>query len=308
MKVVVTGGAGFIGSHIVDLLIEKKYEVVVLDDLSTGKIENVNKKAKFYKTDIKGGETILILRKEMPNVIIHEAAQISVSASVRNPMFDAENNILGALNLLEFAKANGLKKFIFASSGGTVYGEPDKFPVTEKFPLQATSPYGISKMTTEYYIRFYNREYKLGYTALRYSNVYGPRQDPHGEAGVVAIFSKAVLSGVSPRINGDGKYIRDYVYCKDVAQANLLALESGYWGSVNIGTGRGVDVNELYSVIAKTAGFKGSAVHGPARPGDLRKNILGISEAKKVLKWEPKVKLETGIKETLEYFKKMDKN
>ncbi len=307
MKVVVTGGAGFIGSHIVDLLIENNYKVAVIDNLSTGKEANVNKKALFYKADIKSRETALILKKEMPDYIIHEAAQISVAASVRNPVFDAETNILGSLNLLEFTKLNGVKKFIFASSGGTVYGEPEKFPVTEKFPLQACSPYGISKMTVEYYIRFYCKEFKLNYTALRYSNVYGPRQDPHGEAGVVAIFSRAVLSGIAPVINGDGKYIRDYVYCKDVARANLLALESGFSGSVNIGTGRGVDVNELYTAVAKAACFKGKAAHGPARPGDIRKNILAIAGAKKTLKWAPKTGLEQGIKETLEYFKKQEK-
>ena len=307
MKVIVTGGAGFIGSHIVDILIENNYKVAVIDNLSSGKPGNVNKKAKLYKADIKSRETTLILRKEKPDYIIHEAAQISVSASVRDPLFDAETNITGSLNLLEFARLNGVKKFIFASSGGTVYGEPDKFPVTEKFPLQACSPYGISKMAVEYYIRFYSREYKLNYTALRYSNVYGPRQDPHGEAGVVAIFSRSLLSGKAPVINGDGKYVRDYVYCKDVARANLLALESRYRGSLNIGTGRGVDVNELYKVIAETAGFKGKAAHGPARPGDIRKNILGAAEAKKALKWEPETCMEEGIKETLEYFKKQEK-
>ncbi len=307
MKVIVTGGAGFIGSHIVDILIENNYKVAVIDNLSSGKPGNVNKKAELYKADIKSRETTLILRKEKPDYIIHEAAQISVSASVRDPLFDAETNITGSLNLLEFARLNGVKKFIFASSGGTVYGEPDKFPVTEKFPLQACSPYGISKMAVEYYIRFYSREYKLNYTALRYSNVYGPRQDPHGEAGVVAIFSRSLLSGKAPVINGDGKYVRDYVYCKDVARANLLALESRYRGSLNIGTGRGVDVNELYKVIAETAGFKGKAAHGPARPGDIRKNILGAAEAKKALKWEPETCLEEGIKETLEYFKKQEK-
>jgi UDP-glucose 4-epimerase len=303
MKVVVTGGAGFIGSHIGDVLIDKGYEVVAIDNLVSGKIENVNKKAKFYKADIRGGDIIQILRSEMPNYIIHEAAQMSVSASVRDPLFDAENNIMGLLNLLEFSRVNGVKKFIFASSGGTVYGEPSKFPVTEKFPLGATSPYGISKMTGEYYIRFFNRQYKLNYTCLRYSNVYGPRQDPHGEAGVVAIFTKAMLAGNTPTINGDGKYIRDYVYCRDVAKANLLALESGYWGSLNIGTGRGADVNEIYKLVAKAAGFKEKPLYGPARDGDLRKNILSAAEAKKVLKWAPEKELEKGIKETVNYFK-----
>ncbi|MFH1074063.1 MAG: NAD-dependent epimerase/dehydratase family protein [Candidatus Firestonebacteria bacterium] len=307
MKVVVTGGAGFIGSHIGDVLIDKGYEVIAIDNLVSGKIENVNKKAKFYKADIRGGDIIQILRNEMPNYIIHEAAQMSVSASVRDPLFDAENNIIGTLNLLEFARVNGVKKFIFASSGGTVYGEPNNFPVTEKFSLGATSPYGISKMTGEYYIKFYNRQYKLNYTCLRYSNVYGPRQDPHGEAGVVAIFTKSMLAGITPTINGDGKYIRDYVYCRDVAKANLLALESGYWGSLNIGTGIGTDVNDIYKLVAKAVGFKEKPAYGPARDGDLRKNILSISEAKKVLKWAPEKMLENGIKETVRYFKEQGK-
>ncbi|OGF44384.1 MAG: UDP-glucose 4-epimerase [Candidatus Firestonebacteria bacterium RIFOXYC2_FULL_39_67] len=303
MKVVITGGAGFIGSHIGDLLVEKGYEVIAIDNLFSGRVGNVNKKARFYKADIRSGEILQILKKEKPYFIVHEAAQMSVSASVRDPLFDAENNIIGTLNLLEFARTNGVKKFVFASSGGTVYGEPVKFPVTEKFPLGAVSPYGISKMTAEYYFKFYKKQYNLNYTCLRYSNVYGPRQDPHGEAGVMAIFSKAMLAGITPTINGDGKYIRDYVYCKDVARANLLALESGYCGSINIGTGRGADVNEIYGHIARAAGFKSKPNYGPERAGDIRKNILSAAEAKKVLKWVPKMKLEKGIKETVAYFK-----
>ncbi|MCX5777232.1 MAG: GDP-mannose 4,6-dehydratase [Candidatus Firestonebacteria bacterium] len=307
MKVVVTGGAGFIGSHIGDLLIAEGYRVVALDNLYSGKVQNVNKKAEFYKADIKSPEAVKILKKATPDYIIHEAAQMSVSASVRDPLFDAQNNVIGTLNLLEFARTNNVKKFIFASSGGTVYGEPSSFPVTEKFPFDAASPYGISKMVMEFYLRFYYKEYKLNYTSLRYSNVYGPRQDPHGEAGVVAIFTKALLAGKAPTINGDGKYIRDYVYCKDVARANLLALESNYNGGLNIGTGIATDVNRLYSLISKAADFNGKAVHGPARPGDLRKNILSAVKAKKILGWTPNMALAEGLKETLEYFESQAK-
>lgn len=304
MKVVITGGAGFIGSHIVDACINNGYEVVVIDDLSSGKLGNLNLKAKFYKSNITSVDTMKILSKESPNFIIHEAAQISVSKSVNDPFYDAKTNILGTLNLLEFARINGIKKFIFASSGGTIYGEPFIFPVKENVGFDAFSPYGISKMVMEYYLRFYLREYKLPFISLRYSNVYGPRQDPHGEAGVVAIFTKAMLSKITPTINGDGKYIRDYVYCTDVADANLLALKSDAVGGFNIGTGIGTDVNQLYEKLAKITGFKGKPKYGQPRPGDLRKNILSFSKAKRILKWQPKTNLVEGLQKTVDYFKK----
>jgi UDP-glucose 4-epimerase len=307
MKVLITGGAGFIGSHIVDACIKDGYKVIILDDLSTGKEENINPYAKFYKCDITSGDVVKILRKEMPNYIIHSAAQISVSKSVKSPFEDARTNIMGTLRLLEFARVNGIKKFIFASSGGTIYGEPNKFPITEKFIFNPYSPYGISKTTIEYYLKFYYKEYKLPYISLRYSNVYGPRQDPHGEAGVVAIFTKAMLSGITPTINGDGKYVRDYIYCEDVVNANLLSLKSEVVGEFNIGTGIGTDVNALYKKLSAIIGFKEKPKYGPPRQGDLRKNVLSCNKAKRILKWSPKVSLDEGLKKTVEYFKKVYK-
>ncbi|MFH1824010.1 MAG: NAD-dependent epimerase/dehydratase family protein [Candidatus Firestonebacteria bacterium] len=302
MKVLVTGGAGFIGSHIVDECIKKGHEVIILDDLSTGKKENINHLAKFYKYDITTSEATRILKKDIPDYIIHHAAQISVSKSVRSPFEDARVNIMGTLRLLEFARLNGVKKIIFASSGGTIYGEPNKFPITEKFKFDASSPYGMAKMIIEYYLRFYYKEYKLPYISLRYSNVYGPRQDSHGEAGVVAIFVKSMLGGITPIINGDGKYIRDYVYCGDVVNANMAALKSDVVGGFNIGTNTGTDVNELYKKLAKIIGFKEKPKCGPARAGDLRKNILSFDKAKRVLKWKPVVLLDEGLKKTVKYF------
>ena len=302
-RVVVTGGAGFIGSHITDMLVEKGYEVLVIDDLSSGKKENINPKAKFTQVDIASPALLPVLKKFLPHYIIHEAAQISVSRSVRLPLEDARINITGALNLLDCAARNKVKKFIFASSGGTVYGGRAKCPANEFSPLDPDSPYGISKAVMEWYLRFYLTEYGLRYTALRYSNVYGPRQDPHGEAGVVAIFCRKLLSGETCVINGDGKYIRDYVYCKDVARANLLALKSAATGGFNIGTGIATDVNQLYSKINKVLGVKTKPKYGSHRAGDIRKSLLDWRKSKKVLGWRPLTCLDDGISETVEYFK-----
>ena len=302
-RVVVTGGAGFIGSHITDLLIKNGYQVAVFDNLSSGKRKNVNPKAKFTRVDITAPALLPALKKFSPHYIIHEAAQISVSRSVRLPLEDAGINITGALNLLDYAARNKVKKFIFASSGGTVYGGSAKCPANESYPLNPDSPYGISKAVMEWYLRFYFNEYGLRYTALRYSNVYGPRQDPHGEAGVVAIFCKKLLRRETCVINGDGKYIRDYVYCKDVARANLLALKSAATGGFNIGTGIATDVNQLYSKINKVLGVKTKPKYGPHRAGDIRKSLLDWGKAKKVLGWEPLTGIDVGIGETAEFFK-----
>jgi len=225
--VLITGGAGFIGSHIVDLLIDNNYKVVVVDDLSSGREENVNKKARFHKLNITDQNGLAeVFEQEKPDYVCHEAAQISVSFSVRDPLFDAQTNILGSLNLLQCCVSNQVKGIVFASSGGTIYGEPEHFPITEDYPFRPQSPYGISKVAVEHYLDFYQKNYNLPYTALRYGNVYGPRQDPYGEAGVIAIFIEKMLKGEIPTINGDGEYIRDYIYVEDVAQANLLALQN----------------------------------------------------------------------------------
>ncbi|MEI7904326.1 MAG: NAD-dependent epimerase/dehydratase family protein [Candidatus Firestonebacteria bacterium] len=301
-KVVITGGAGFIGSHIGDILIENGYEVFALDNLSSGKKTNLNPKARLVAADITGAETSKKLKLIAPEYIIHAAAQISVSRSMRIPRADAETNIMGTLNLLEYARLNGVKKFIFASSGGTIYGDPSPLSANEKMRYDPISPYAIGKAVIEWYLRFYLNEYKLPYISLRYSNVYGPRQDPHGEAGVVAIFCKKLMAGETCTINGDGKYVRDYVYCKDVARANLMALQAKNTGGFNVCTNISTDTNQLYGKIVKAMGIKKEAVHGPARAGDLRKSVLSYGKIKKEIGWKPAVDLEQGIKETVKYF------
>jgi len=329
--VLVTGGAGFIGSHIVDLFIENNYKVVVVDDLSSGREENLNKKAQFYKLSITDKKRLIeVFQQERPDYVSHQAAQISVSLSVRDPLFDAQTNILGSLNLLQCCIDYQVKGIIFASSGGTIYGEPEHFPVSEDHPFRPLSPYGISKVTVEHYLNFYQKNYNLDYVSLRYGNVYGPRQDPYGEAGVIAIFIEKMLKGEIPTINGDGEYIRDYVYVGDVAQANLLAIENMLKlakvvrkekkekiveeityniyninnNSFNLGTGVGTSVNELFHLLREIIKFPHSANYGPPRPGDLRENILDCRLIKRVLSWQPEVDLSEGLKKTVDWFKR----
>jgi UDP-glucose 4-epimerase len=308
-KVLATGGAGFIGSHVVDLYLSSGYSVVVVDDLSSGKESNLNKDVKLYKVDIGSPDLETVFAKEKPDWVNHHAAQISVSRSVRDPAGDAEINVVGSLNLLENAVKHNVKKFIFASSGGTVYGVAPNWPATEEMPLSPLSPYGVAKVAFEFYLRYYKSQRGLDYVALRYSNVYGPRQDPHGEAGVVAIFSQAMLSESRPQINarrevGDDGTIRDFVYCRDVALANLLATESTLTGAYNVGTGVGTTIREMYEIIAEEAGFKGQPVYGPRREGDLEVSILSPAKIKKELGWEPNVPLKEGIRETVDFFRR----
>ncbi len=319
-KALVTGGAGFIGSHIVDLLINSGYELVVIDNLSSGKKKNVNLGAHFYQVDINDPDIEEIFNREKPDYVCHQAAQISVSYSVNNPKVDAYCNIIGLLNLLELSLKNGVKGFLFASSGGTVYGERELLPIDENTPLNPASPYGISKMVSEYYLHFYYHTYNLNYISLRYGNVYGPRQDPSGEAGVIAIFIKKILQGDTPVINGDGEYIRDYIYVKDVANACLLSIknmiklaEFNYktrikhmFNAFNIATGRGISVNQLYSYLQEAIGLSKKAVYGPPRAGDLRKNILDCHLAEQILGWKAQYSLKEGLKETVEWFKLQD--
>jgi len=320
-KILVTGGAGFIGSHIVDLFIKNDYEVVVVDDLSSGKKEHLHRDVKFYQLSI---ENMIELEKvfylEKPDYVVHEAAQISVSLSVRKPIHDAKINIIGSLNLLQCCVKYLTKGVIFASSGGTVYGETASFPVHEDCALMPLSPYGIGKVTVEYYLNFYRKTYHLDYVTLRYGNVYGPRQDPFGEAGVIAIFIQKMLKGENPTINGDGNYIRDYVYVKDVAQANLLALkninefpkkktilnkqENEMLNAFNLGTGVGTSVNELFKLLKEMLPYSFVANHGPARPGDLRTNILDCQRIHDVFSWVPKMELSKGLRETINWFQK----
>jgi len=318
-KILVTGGAGFIGSNIVDLLIENNYRVVVVDNLSSGKERNLNKNAKIYKLNIIDNKKLVeVFERERPDYVIHEAAQISVSLSVREPLFDAQTNIFGSLNLLQCCVKYKTKGIVFASSGGTVYGEPEDLPVNEDCPFDPQSPYGISKVTIEHYLNFYHKNYYLNYITLRYGNVYGPRQDPYGEAGVIAIFIQKMLRGEIPTINGDGKYIRDYVYVKDVARANLLAIKNMLklakvsqveekkdkfsLRGFNLGTGEGTSVNELFSLLKKITEFPHPANYGPARPGDIRKNILECQLISNILGWQPEVELLEGLKKTVQWF------
>ncbi len=307
MKILITGGAGFIGSSVADLYILKGHKVVIFDNLSMGNIKNVNKKAKFYKIDIRDKKISKIIKKEKIQVINHHAAQISVPDSVKNPFLDEDINIKGTLNLLDAAQKNKVKRFIFISSGGTVYGEPEKLPARETFKIAPQNPYGISKVAGENYVKFFSKQYGLKYVILRYSNVYGERQIPHGEAGVVAIFIKKILEGKKPVIFGGGKCIRDYIYVGDVAMANLVALNKGDNDEFNIGTGIPTNVNQLFHIIKEVTGYKEEAEKGPFREGDILANYLDISKAKKILNWQPKISLKEGILRTYNYFKKEEK-
>jgi UDP-glucose 4-epimerase len=301
----VVGGAGFIGSHVVDALIMRGLNVVVMDDLSSGKKENIlNKDVVFIEGDIRDKELVNhTFEVHKPDFVFHLAAQISVSRSVREPQFDADVNIMGMLNLLEASVENKIEKFIFSSSGGVMYGaNPSVYPTPETEPEMPFSPYGISKLAGERYLYFYKKEYGLDYTVLRYANVFGPRQNPQGEAGVVAIFTEGMLKKLSLTINGDGKYIRDYVFVEDVANANMLAMDNGKDETYNIGTGIAVDVNELFEYSKKINDYTQEASYGPERPGDLRKSILSSEKAEKVLNWQPHYTLEQGLIQTHDYF------
>jgi UDP-glucose 4-epimerase len=302
-KTLITGGAGFIGSHVADEMLRNDLEVVVVDDLSSGKRENLSSDVLFYEMDICSSELEKIFEEERPNYVHHLAAQISVAESVRNPVKDAMINVVGSVNLLQNCVKYGVKKLIFSSSGGTVYGATDRLPAVEDLPFSAMSPYGVTKICMEYYLPYYKAEHGLNSTVLRYSNVYGPRQDPHGEAGVVAIFAQAMLDGRTPTINGDGQYVRDYVYVGDVARANFLSIEKGDGDYFNIGTGVQTDVNELYEQIAEVICFPNEAVHGPHRPGDLRSNYLNAGKAERLLDWRPQVQLREGLEKTVGYFR-----
>ena len=304
MKILVTGGAGFIGSHVSDAYLKAGHKVVILDSLAGGHLANVPKGAKFIKADLRDRRKVeALFKKEKFQVVNSHAAQMSVPASVSDPRFDADVNVMGILNLMEAGRATGLKKFIHVSSGGTVYGAPKKLPATEKYPILPESPYGITKAVGEDYLRFYALETGLDYTVLRYSNVYGPRQLPHSEAGVVAIFIQRLLAGKICTIFGDGSIIRDFVYVGDVARASLLALKKGSCQAYNIGTIKPVTVKQLYQVICKTIGLPADPIYGPTRTGDLMANYLSYAKAKREMGWEPRVRLAQGIKHTVDFFK-----
>lgn len=303
MKILVTGGAGFIGSHIVDRLIEEGHEVVVVDDLSTGKKKNINKDATFYKMDILSSRMEKIFQQERPELINHHAAQMDVRKSVADPAFDAKSNILGLLNLLESAVRNGTRRVVFASSGGAAYGEQATFPATEAHSTHPLSPYGVSKLSSEHYLYYYQKVCGLEYAALRYGNVYGPRQDPHGEAGVVAIFVQKLLKGEQPTINGNGMQTRDYVYVKDVVEANMAVINNKISDTFNVGTGIETTVNELFKHLLDITGSDLKEVHGPEKKGEQRRSCLDYKKIYDAADWEPTVSLLEGLKNTVDYFK-----
>jgi UDP-glucose 4-epimerase len=312
-KVLVTGGAGFIGSHVVDALIDNGCEVVVVDNLSTGKRETVHSNVHFHCLDICSPEISDLFAVEKIEWVIHHAAQIDVRKSVDDPRYDARVNIDGLLNLLENCRRHATRGVIFASSGGAIYGEPATLPVDEKTPKSPLSPYAVSKLTAENYLYYYNRVHRLPYVALRYGNVYGPRQSIGGESGVIAIFTGKMLAGETANIFGDGEQVRDYVYVGDIARANLLALDKlaslSIAGSIddrafNLGTGKGTTVNELYRQLQGITGYRGKPYYTAERKGELRQTFLDIRKAQKVLAWQPSVTLAAGLAKTVEYWER----
>lgn len=303
MKILVTGGAGFIGSHVVDAYLELGHEVVVVDNLSSGSIENLNPKAKFYKMDIRDSDIEDLFKNEKPDVVNHHAAQMDVRKSVEDPIYDADVNIIGSLNLLQNCVRYGVKKFIFASTGGAIYGEQDYFPADEDHPTRPLSPYGVAKLAVEKYLYFYKEVYALNYVVLRYANIYGPRQNPHGEAGVVAIFTSKMLKGEQPVINGDGFQTRDYTFVGDVVRANVLALSYDKSDIFNIGTGIETDVNTLFHKLKRLTGANCDEFHGPAKPGEQRRSVISYEKIYKTLGWKPMTSLDDGLRLTVEFFK-----
>ena len=302
MKVLVTGGAGFIGSHLVDRLVQEGNEVIVIDNLSTGKRKQVNKKAQFYKMDIRSKRIERVFRKERPLVMVHLAAQMNVRLSTEDPLFDAEVNILGTLNLLEHAVKQGVRKVSFASSGGAVYGEQEVFPAPESHRTDPLSPYGISKLAGEKYLAYYTNTMGLRHVALRFGNVYGPRQEPEGEAGVIAIFSKTMLEGGQPIINGTGKQTRDFVYVDDVVEAIMTTIGEDVQGIYNVGTGRESTVNECYGIIKELSASSCKDLYGAAKKGEQLRSVVDVTKLKDSFGWEPQVSLADGLKQTVEFF------
>ena len=305
MRVMVSGGAGFIGSHTVDALVARGvHEVSVIDALSAGKREQVNARARFHQVDVRDtGAVRSVMEREQPEVLVHLAAQMDVRRSVADPAFDAQVNLVGFLNLMEAGRANGLRRVVFSSTGGAIYGEQERFPCDEEHPLRPVSPYGVAKLATEKYLFFYRAQYGIDYVALRYANVYGPRQDPHGEAGVVAIFCGRMLEGRAATIYGDGGQTRDYVFVGDVVRANVAALESSASGAFNVGTGVETSVKQLHEILARIAGVSRAPEFGPPRPGEQRRSVILPERAARELGWRPQVDLSSGLAQTFGFFR-----
>ena len=304
MRILVTGGAGFIGSHLVDGLLEAGHQVGIVDNLSTGNRRNLNPKASFYEVDLRDQDLARVFDEVRPEIVDHHAAHADVRESVEDPIYDASVNILGSLNLLQQCVRVGARKLIFISTGGAVYGEPQVLPCTEEHPVRPLSPYGASKAALEVYLPLYRDVFGLDHTVLRYSNVYGPRQDFLAEEGrVVAIFAQLALQGREPRINGDGEQQRDFVHVSDVVAANLAALERGSGEAFNIASGVPTTVNQVFALIKSITGYVGEASYGPPKAGEVYRIYLDVAKARRGLGWEARVKLEDGLRDTVEYFR-----
>ena len=304
IKALVTGGAGFIGSHMVDRLLELEYKVVVMDDLSSGKIKNLNAGAVFHHTDITQKTMGEIIQREQPDLVFHMAAQTSVTKSTKNPIDDTNANVIGTMRVLEASRRVGVEKVIYSCTGGALYGDPDKIPCMDDTVPVPVSPYGMSKWIAEQYLEYYYRQYRLNFTSLRYGNVYGPRQDPHGEAGVIAIFCQAMLDGKQPQIFGDGTQQRDFISVSDVVDANIAAIDRGDGMTINIATAEATTVTKIFEMLRSIIGYKWDPLHEPQRTGEVYQIALDWSRAAKELDWSPKISLEEGLQMTVDYFKK----
>lgn len=303
-KILVTGGAGFIGSNLVDRLVEEGHSVVVVDDLSTGKINLLSPLALFYHQDIRDYKVLeIIFETHHFDYVFHLAAQISVPESVDNPKKDAEINIMGTLNILSLSSKYGVKKIIFSSSGGAIYGENAPIPTTEDFCPNPISPYAISKLACEHYIKFFSKEFSLNYTILRYSNVYGPKQTPKSEAGVVAIFTENMLKNQEVEIYGNGEQIRDFIHVYDVVEANILSINNADNEILNISCNEATSINELFKIMKEETNYKKSPIYQPKRPGDLEVSVLSNEKAKRILNWQPSFNLKEGVKNTIEWYR-----
>lgn len=302
-RILVTGGAGFIGSNLVDALVSRGHRVLVLDDLSTGVRSNVPETAEVAQHDIRSPAVADVFDRFRPEVVFHLAAQMDVRRSVADPAFDADVNIIGTLRLLELCRKVGTRRILFSSTGGAIYGEQDTYPAPETHPTRPLSPYGVAKLSVEHYLYFYGVEYGFRSTCLRFANVYGPRQNPHGEAGVVAIFVKRLLAGEMPTIHGTGEQTRDFVFVGDVVRANLLSLEHDLLGAFNVGTGIETSVNTLYEAIRRAVGTDIQAMHGPAKPGEQARSSLDSRALSKATGWRPETSLDEGIVKTVDYFR-----
>jgi UDP-glucose 4-epimerase len=303
MKILVTGGAGFIGSHIVDAYLAEGHDVCVVDDLSSGFRRNVPEGVRFHEIDIRSARLAAVFEEEKPDVVNHQAARANVRESFDQPLLYADVNIIGSVNVLECCRKFGVKKVIYASTGGAAYGEPRWLPVTEDHPVNPLDPYGASKHHVEHYLFLYRANFGIEYTVLRYPNVFGPRQDPHGEAGVVAIFTGQMLGGGNPVINGTGEQERDFIHVSDVARASVLSLDKGNGEILNIGGGKGTSVNTIFETLAELTGYGKPAVHGPAKQGEVWKIFLNAERAREVLCWAPVMSLHDGLASTVDYFR-----